>query len=84
MIYFKVYLDGSGWMFHRQRGSRGVAEDCVYAELIVCGYSGAVVGSVGEEDFDSMSYLCGLVYEVGLVTNKSDAKRLKLTEIIAL
>ena len=56
---------------------------CRYAELSSNGYTEAVLSSVGENDWDPVSYFRGLMYFAGEVRGKADPMCLNNTKIAA-
>ena len=53
------------------------------AKLVESGYSVEMLGNVGGWDFDSLCYLCDLVYGSGKIRNNADSGSLKSARNIA-
>ena len=62
--------------------SRGPAAECVYADLVLKGYSAASLRNGDGEASHTLCYLCDFVYGAGKIQNKADAKSLNLAHII--
>lgn len=53
-----------------------------YAELMGRLYTGTLLGSVNDNDWDSTKHICDLIYSTDRLPNNSDPKCLRLTEIV--
>ena len=70
------------WCYEIDNGPVEPDADFAYARLSQDGYAGLSLASVDVEDWDSLKFLCNLVFPGNIIVNKARPDCLKITRVI--